>query len=177
MKKTTACFLIAVTSAFGVFSTASADLGLAQLNNAPAVGRAVMSAASAVYANNTDPAVIQQKLIVILNEAAATGNQAAMRYAIAGVMMAGGTAHLEQSITAINNSNLFSQYPELTAKTVGELKLLMGAGSKGGQASGGDKGLGGGNGKDKELGGGGRNVFTWESLTGPGDEDLPATGV
>jgi hypothetical protein len=197
MKKHVAFFAVILVAAFGLLSPAFADLGLAQLaagsQGGPAVGQAVLIAAKAVYANNTDPAVIQQQLIAILNEAVATGNESAIRYAIVAVMMAGGADNLTQSITAINNSDCFSQYPSLTADTAGIVVALMGGGGTGGETGGGmgdgggaNKDLGGG---DRDLGGGNNNLFlqelgldpnnpfTWGSLTGPGDGDLPATGV
>ena len=198
MKKQAACLLVILVAAFGLFSPVFADLGLAQLaagpQGGPAVGQAVLTAAKAVYANNTDPEVIQQQLIAILNEAAATGNESAIRYAIVAVMMAGGADNITQSINAINNSNCFSQYPSLTANTAGIVSALMGGGGGTGGETGGGMGDGGGadkelGGADKDLGGGSNNSFlqelgldpnnpfTWGSLTGPGDGDLPATGV
>jgi hypothetical protein len=208
MKKHTSYFLVVLAVVCGLLvSSAFADLGLSKLaagsQGAPAVGQAVLTAAKAVYANNTDPAVIQQQLIAILNEAVATGNESAIRYAIVAMMLAGGESHREQSITAINNSNAFTQYKSLTAVTVDAVGKLMDVSEK----TGGDKGTGGGDtgkgggekdkgGGDKTLGGGDKtlgggntdafllgmgidpnNPFTWGSLTGPGDNDVPATGV
>jgi hypothetical protein len=189
MKKNTSSFsavLLAVAALLA--SPAFADLGLSQLaatQGAPAVGQAVLTAAQAVYANQTDPAVIGPQLISILNEAAATGNEQAVRYALVAVMMAGGSDHLAQSIDAINNSNAFSQYKSLTATTVASVASLMGGGAGSGAAGGGDDTLGGGT----ELGGGDNNSFllelgldpnnpfTWGSLTGPGAVDLQATPI
>jgi hypothetical protein len=192
--------LVAVTGLF--LSPVFADLGLARLAAGPqgaqAVGQAVLTAAKAVYANNTDPAVIQQQLTDILNEAAATGNEPAVRYAIVAVMMAGGAENLALSKAAIDGSNVFANYPSLTAVTVTAVEALLKAGGgAGGTAGGGDQ-LGGGD--DKEKGGGDQfgggdekrgggnadpfllelgvdpdNPFTWGSLTGGGDNDLPAT--
>jgi hypothetical protein len=193
--------LVAVTGLF--LSPVFADLGLAQLaagpQGAPAVGQAVLTAAKAVYANNTDPAIIQQQLIAILNEAAATGNEPAVRYAIVAVMMAGGGDNLALSKAAIDGSNVFANYPSLTAVTVTAVEALLKAGGGAGDAAGGGDQLGGGDDKEKgggdELGGGDPrslgggndnpfllelgvdpdNPFTWGSLTGGGDNDLPAT--
>lgn len=170
-----------------------ADLGLRQIaaeKGASAVGQAVLAAVRAVYAANTDPAVIQSQLVVILNEAAATGNDQAVRYSIVAVMMAGGSENLGLSKAAINNSAVFTSFETLTAQTVSAAENLMtqagGAtggttgGTSGGSQAGGNGETGGGDrgGQDKTLGGGTPgNPFNWSSLTGPGDNDLPATGV
>lgn len=165
-----------------------ADLGLEQLaaqpQGASAVGQAVLAASKTVYANSADPAVIQPQLIAILNEAAATGNEAAIRYAIVAVILAGEVENLTLSKAAINDSNVFANYPALTAVTVATAEALLkangGAGGEksGGDKSGGDKGggdqqLGGG---DKELGGGDPTWFPfWDSF--PSDNDVPATRI
>lgn len=192
MRKNASQFLVMLLALAGLTTApVFADLGLQQIassQGAPAVGQAVLTAAKAVYANSTDPAVIQQQLIAILNEAVATGNESAIRYAIVAVMMAGGANNLSQSATAINNSNAFSQYPSLTATTVAAVNALMGGGggtegttggggTGGGETGGGDQTLGGGN-HDAFLIGMGLdpdNPFTWGSLTGPGDGEVPAT--
>lgn len=188
-------FFILIAVSGLLLSPVFADPTLAQLAAGPqgaqAVGQAVLAAAKAVYANNTDAAVIQQQLIVILNEAAATENEAAIRYAIVAVMMAGGVEKLSLSKTAINNSNIFGNYPDLTASTVEAVEaLLKAAGGSagtviddkesggGGELGGGDPGsLGGGNGDSFLLGMGvdPNNPFTWGSLTGLGDGDSDAT--
>jgi hypothetical protein len=191
MKKNKFRFSVILAAVCGLLTLpVFADLGLAQLaagpQGGPAVGQAVLAAAKAVYANNTDPALIQQQLIAILNEAAATGNEQAIRYAIVAVMMAGGEGAMSQSIAAINNSNVFARYPSLTAVTVAAVEVLMGGGGTDGQTGGGETGGGGG-----ETGGGTGggsansflaglgldpdNPFTWGSLTGPGDGDVDAT--
>lgn len=203
MKRNSASLFFTLIAVIGLLtSSAFADLGLQALaagpQGAPAVGQAVLTAARAVYANNTDPAVIQQKLISILNEAAATGNAAAVRYAIVAVMMAGGPENLAASKTAINNSNVFANYESLTAVTVAAVEMLMtGGGDRvagggdnmgggGGSLGGGNKELGGGN---KELGGGNddpflkgmgidpNNPFTWGSITGGEVIITPATPI
>jgi hypothetical protein len=188
MKRNSTSLFFALIAVIGlVTSSAFADLGLQALaagpQGAPAVGQAVLTAARAVYANNTDPAVIQQKLISILNEAAATGNAAAVRYAIVAVMMAGGPENLVASKTAINNSNVFANYESLTAVTVAAVEMLMtGGGDKtvgGGDnmmGGGGNKELGGGN---KELGGGTKELI-WERLGVRIDDTIkssPATPI
>jgi uncharacterized membrane protein YgcG len=170
MKRNSASLFYVLIAVIGLLtSSAFADLGLQALvagpQGAPAVGQAVLTAARAVYANNTDPAVIQQQLIAILNEAAATGNAAAVRYAIVAVMMAGGPENLVASKTAINNSNVFANYESLTAVTVAAVEMLMtGGGDK--TVGGGDVGGSGGNslgGGNKELGGGNKELI-WERL-------------
>ena len=183
-----------------------ADLGLAQMATQPqgasAVGHAVLAAAKTIYANNTDPAVIQSLLTPILNEAVATRNELAIRYAIVGVLMAGGAENLTLGKDAVNGSDVFSNYPALTAVTVAAVEALLKAppgggagddksgGDKGGGykgLGGGDKGLGGGDkqlgggdkqlgGGDKELGGGDPTWFRfWDSF--PSDNDVPATRI
>ncbi|NOU36883.1 MAG: hypothetical protein HOO88_08960 [Kiritimatiellaceae bacterium] len=199
MKRNATSLFFALIAVIGLLtSSAFADLGLQALaagsQGAPAVGQAVLTAARAVYANNTDPAVIQQQLIAILNEAAATGNESAIRYAIVAVMMAGGTENLAASKAAINNSNAFASYESLTAVTVAAVEMLMTGGGDGAASGGADMGgsggdsLGGGN---KELGGGSYpidtpttqividpdNPFTWGSLTGGEVISSPATPI
>jgi hypothetical protein len=191
MKKNMSSLFVVLAGVVFMGSLVFADLGLAGIvagsQGAPAVGQAVLAAAKAVYANNTDPAVVEQQLIAILNEAVATGNESAIRYALVAVMMAGGEEHRSQSVSAINNSNAFSQYASLTAITVAAVEKLMGSPEKTGGGDtdgkgGGDQGKGGG---DRTQGGGldrlflmgfdPDNPFTWESLTGPGDNDVDAT--
>ena len=198
-KNTSRLFFVFIAVAGLLASPVFADLGLAQLAAQPqggarAVGQAVLTAAKAVYANSTDPAVIQPQLITILNEAAATGNEPAIRYAIVAVILAGGVENLPLSKAAINDSNVFANYPALTAVTVAAAEALLkasgGAGGEksggdksggdksggdksGGEKSGGDKQLGGG---DKELGGGDPTWFPfWDSF--PTDNDVPATRI
>lgn len=170
------CFLV---------SSAQANLGLQQIvteQGAPAVGQAVLTAARAVYANNTDQAVIQQQLIAILNEASAAGNEQAIRYAIVAVMIAGGVENLELSRGAINNSNVFLNYEALTADAVAATQSLLlnvsGGGTQGGgEQGGGEQGGGYGN---MFPGGGGvdpNNPFTPGGSGNGGDGDLPATRI
>jgi hypothetical protein len=164
MKKNMTRFSAVFTAVFGLmFSTVFADLGLQQVatdQGVSAVGQAVLTAAQAVYENNTDPAVIQQQLIAMINEAVATGNEEAVRYALVAVLMAGGVDNIAQGTTAINNSNAFSQYPVLTAETVSSAQSLMGGGTTGGgdqqgggTTGGGDQQGGGTTGGDKQGGG------------------------
>ena len=157
-------------------SSAWADLGLAQTlsdQGLQAVGAAVKTAAEAIYAGTDDPVEIKSQLIALLNEAEATGDEDAMRYAIVAVMMAGGEENLDLSKEAINNSNLFANHPELTAFTVASTAKLIGggAGSAGGagsgQAGGGEKQQGGG---EKQQGGGEKETL------GGGEEDPTSLG-
>ncbi len=184
MKKNMTHFSAVFMVVFGLmFSTAFADLGLQQIatdQGASAVGQAVLTAAQAVYANNTDPAVIQRQLIVMLNEAVATGNEEAVRYSLVAVMMAGGADNLAQSITAINNSNAFSQYPALTAKTVSSAQSLIGGGTTGGGTTGGGTTGGGTTGGGTTGGGTGSGNDPLDkppSLTGGESDSAPATGI
>lgn len=204
MKKTASCLLYVLVAA-SVFPSAPAfaDLGLKQMvagQGASAVGPAILAAAKTVYANHTDSAVIKLQLIDILNEAAATGDEQAARYAIVAVMMAGGVEHLALSRDAINNSDIFKNYPELTAATVEATEALM----KGKTAGGGEKSEADGGGSEnndgdplsqggadpQSQGGGSGRLFPWEidpnvpfnpnpfSPTAEGgDGDKPATGV
>lgn len=187
--KTIKLRLFSVLIAVAVLMTlpVMADLGLQQISaqGAPAVGQAVLSAAKAVYANNTDPDAIQNQLIAILNEAAATGNEQAIRYAIVAVMLAGGVDHIELSKTAINNSTVFSNYESLTAVTVAAAESLMTAsggtgGTSGGDDMGGGGTGGGGTGGDGQTLGGGsdiENPFNWSTLIGPGALSVSATPI
>ena len=201
-KNTSLIIFVFVVVAELLTSPVFADLGLAQLATQPqgasAVGQAVLSAVKAVYANSTDPAVVQPQLITILNEAAATGNEPAIRYAIVAVLMAGGIENFALGKAAINDSAVFGNYPALTAVTVAAAEALLkasggaggeksggdksGGGDKqlgGGEKSGGDKGGGGDKqfgGGDKELGGGDPTWFPfWDSF--PSDNDVPATRI
>jgi len=187
-KNTSRLFFVLIAIAGLLTSQVFADLGLAQMaaqpQGASAVGQAVLTAAKAIYSNNTDPAVIKDQLITILNEAAATDNAAAIRYAIVAVLLAGGLENLTLSKAAINDSDVFTKYPAWTAATVAAAEALMKASGgavddkNGGDKSGGDKGggdqeLGGG---DKELGGGDPTWFPfWDSF--PSDNDLHATRI
>ncbi len=149
-------------------SPVHADLGLQQTLSSQGVkafGAAVRAAAEAVYAGTDDPTQIQSQLVAILNEAEATGSEAAMRYAIVAVMVGGGEGNLEASIAAINNSNIFANHPNMTALTVTTAEKLIrsGGGAKtdgkkalGGGGQGGD---GGGGASDPTLGGGDPDVF------------------
>jgi len=152
---------------------ARADLELKQIladQGVKAVGLAVKAAAEAVYASTDDPKVIEAGLIAILNEAEATGDMGAMPYAIVGVMMAGGVENLDLSKQAINNSNLFINYPNNTAVTVTNAEKLIRSGGGAAGTGGADKQGGGGAGEkqkadgsggddEKEGGGGGSDEF------------------
>jgi len=188
--------LFLVLAVFGglLVSSVQADLGLQQImasQGASAVGQTVLAAAKAVYAGGvSDPAAVQNQLIAILNEAAATGNEQIIRYAVVAVMIAGGVENLDLSKTAINNSNVFNNYEALTAVTVAATETLLktsggaaGNGEMGG--SGGTSGAGAAGGGDKEQGGGSDRLFhmvvdpdnPFTPGTGGGDGDLPATRI
>jgi hypothetical protein len=187
MKNTFQAFLVLVAVVGFIATPVHADLGLAQIvanKGAPAVGEAVLAAAQTIYAG--DAKLIKSKLIALVDEAVATKNEAAVRYAIVAVMMAGGVSNIELSVAAINDSKAFTDYKTVTAQTVAATKQLMTAG--GGVTGGGsEKKLGGGD--SKQLGGGsgeiyghwnkvkGDDPFTWGSLTGPGSGDRPATPI
>jgi hypothetical protein len=179
-KNVSRLFLVLIAIAGLLASPVFADLGLQQIVNsqgdvAPlAVGQAVRVEAEAIFASNTDPAVIQQKLIAILNEAAATGNEAAVRYAIVAVMAAGGVDNLNASKTAINNSDVFNKYESLTAVTVAATEALLTA--SGGAAEVVGLMQQGGGGEDQRTLGGGNPP---EAPLGAdvNDNDLPATGI
>jgi len=130
-------------------SSASAELGLAQMlanpsQGVPAVEQAVLAAIQAAYAGTTDATALQVKLIAILNEVAATGNESAIRYAIIAVMGLGGVSGIDASKAAIDNSRVAAGYGELVATTVAEAESLMraAAGGGGGGQSGGQSGGG-----------------------------------
>ncbi len=177
----------------GLFvSPAQADLGLAQTlsdEGVQAVGAAVKAAAEAVYAGTDDPEQIQSQLVAILNEVAATGDEGAMRYAIVAVMMVGGVENIDLSKEAINNSDLFTNHPTVTAFTVAAAEKLIlsggGAGELGGEKLGGGEGgaekLGGGEGGGGEdprsLGGGDPDIFDPGADGDIDDDDRHATRV
>ncbi len=151
--------------------SARADLGLSQIfsdQGALAVGQAVLTAAKSIYAEGTTGApkqdAVLDQLIPILNEAAATGNEQAVRYTIVAIMMAGEVKNLELSKTAINNSDIFVKYKTIMAKTVAETEALMNASGGGGSPGVGlkDDGSGGSNeggGDTKNQGGGFSPLF------------------
>ena len=158
-----------------LISTARADLGLQKImadQGALAVGQAVLNAAKAVYAGTQDPAAIQNQLIALMNEAVATGNEQAIRYAIVAVMVAGGFENVALGKAAIDNSNAFSNYEALTALTVASTEALINAAHEsGGSIGGGDREKGGG---DQEQGGGADRLF--HMITDPGNPFGPGTG-
>jgi len=181
MRKSRCVYIL--LAAVGLLSRISfADLGLAQIaseQGAQAVGQAVLAAAQAVYAENTDPDVIRAKLIEILDEAAATGNEQSVRYAVVAVMMAGGTENVGISVAAINASRARNDFPDMVAATVAEARALLTAG--GGDA-GGDAGGWEGGGGPAEIPLIIRHLYNQENLFGPGSpgdkpKDFPATPI
>lgn len=114
----------------GLFSMpqAFAELGLKQIaasQGAVAVGSAVLAAVKAIYAQTTDPAEVQRQLVAVLNEAAATADEGAMRYTMVAVMMAGGAENIGQAEMAIGQSNLSAEYRSLVTEVVSETKTMM----------------------------------------------------
>ena len=182
-------FIPVVTVIFALLiSTARADLGLQQImanQGALAVGQTVLNAAKAVYAGTQDPAAIQNQLIAIMNEAVATGNEQAIRYAIVAVMVAGGFENMALGKAAVDNSNAFSNYETLTALTVASTEALINAAHEsGGSIGGGDREKGGGDrekgGGDREKGGGdeqgGGADRLFHMITDPSNPFAPGTG-
>lgn len=172
MRKITFRLFFALIAATGLLtSPALADLGLKQIaagQGAPAVGQAVLKAVQAVYANNTDLAIIQSQLVSILNEVAATGDENAIRYAIVAVMMGGGVENCELSKSAINVSDVSSNYEALTVATVTETEALLTAEPP--KKDGGQNPPDGGDRKPSDGG-------DFPPPKDSGDKDLPATGV
>jgi len=171
-------FLIIGFLAFPVL----ADLGLAKTlsdQGVRAVGAVVKTAAEAVYAGTDDPEQIQSHLVAILNEAAATGDEAAMRYAIVAVMMVGGAENIDLSKEAITNSELFANHPKLAAETIVAAEKLIrsggGAAELGGEKLGG--GEGGGGEDPRSLGGGDPDIFDPGADGDIDDDDTHATRV
>lgn len=166
MKKKYGSFITVMISALLLSGAAHAALGLKTIlaeQGVKAMGQAVLAAAQEAFASSEDPAVVQSALVAILNEAVATGDENAIRYAIVAVMQACGKDHLDVSKAAINASNAFSDYRDLAAKTVTEAQALLeaggGAGTRGGGTQGGGTQGGGQQGgaeqdQEKQLGGG-----------------------
>jgi len=156
-------------------SPAQADLGLAQTlsdQGVQAVGAAVKAATEAVYAGTDDPEQIQSQLVAILNEAAATGDEGAMRYAIVAVMMVGGAENIDLSKDAITSSELFANHPELAAETIVAAEKLIRSGGGLGEMGGEKLGGGEGGGEDpRSLGGGDPEIGDID------DDDRDATQV
>ncbi len=176
MKKITSHLFLGffLVAGFLVFP-AQAELGLEQIlvdQGVSAVGEAVRTAAEAVFAGTGDPAQIQSQLIALLNEAEATGDEGAMRYAMVAVIVAGGVENLGAGKDAINNSNLFGNHSGLVANTVSAAGALISAGGGGGEEGGGDAGGGEGGGDDPEsLGGGLPHLFDPGTDTRVEDDD------
>ncbi len=150
--------LLAGVAAFPVH----AELGLSGIlaaQDEKAVGLAVKDAVSALYSSGQSHDAIQAGIVEILNEAVATGSEEAVRYALVGVLVAGGAENLDLSKAAIDASNAFTQFPETTASVVASASMLIsGAGgdsqsvATGGGKS--DKTLGGGSAQKTQYGGG-----------------------
>jgi hypothetical protein len=150
--------LLAGVAAFPAY----AELGLSGILSAQdekAVGLAVKDAAKALYSSGQSDESIKAGIVEILNEAVATGSEEAVRYALVGVLVAGGAENLDLSKAAIDDSNAFSQFPDTTASVVASASLLIsGAGGDGQSVAGGggsnEKTLGGGTTQQDQYGGG-----------------------
>lgn len=143
------------TSGLGLAAVLSSQ-GLA------AMGQAVLTAAKAAFESSSDPDAIQAVLTSIMNEANATGNEQAIRYAIVAIMQAGGAEHLEITTAAINASQAASDFSDTTSRTVSEAQALLSAGGGTQQQGSGETGggneqqqAGGSSGDDEQAGGGG----------------------
>jgi len=163
MKRSITRKILAVGLFLGLMGfSVQADLGLMQIlssEGVKAVGVAVKAEAEAIYASTDDVAVIQEKLTGLMNEAVATGDTQAIRYAIIAVMLTGGTENLALSKAAVDDSEAFDKFPDVTALTVSAMeKLLSGttstAGKFAGLESGGEGGAQGGGGGGAQGGGG-----------------------
>lgn len=172
LKKKTMFRLMICIGMFAVLGVSSvqAEIGIQSILSSDgivAVGTAVQSAVEAIYASTDDPAEIQQQLIDILNEAAATGDEQVVRYTIVAVMLAGGPENLDLSKQAIDNSDVFKNFPEVTAFTVSAADSMLAAASQrtagGGAESGGGEKAGG---ASEEEGGGEKTGGTSEEEGG-----------
>jgi hypothetical protein len=111
-------------AAIAVAVSARADLGLKGIIESQNVRAAVpvlQAAAQAAHKSGD----VRNELLAILNEAAQTGNEDAVRYAIVAVMVAGGEGNMDAALAAINASQAFSDFPGLTASTVAETQAIM----------------------------------------------------
>jgi len=171
--------------------TAQADLGLQQIldeQGAKAVGMAVHDAAAALFADDgADAAAVAAQITAMLDEAAATGDEEAIRWALIAAMAAGGAENMGLTKEAIAASKVSSEYSELVESTVAEVEALLGGGGaegEGSEAAGGEEGEGGG----EEAGGGGGGGEKDDTLGGGDpfeflfdleidDHDVPATPV
>ena len=153
-------------------SSLAEELGLSQQLSSEgvvAVGQTVKSAVENLFSSTEDAESIQSQITAIMDEAAATGNAEAVRYAIVGAMDAAGPDNLELVIAAINSSKAFTDFKDITAFTVNASKEMILANAGGGQGDqGGDKELGG----DKEQGGQGDQQTNMEQGGGDGDNPL-----
>ena len=173
MKKS---MIISSVLLFGM--SAFAQLGLQNIlttQGVQAMGNAVSEAAQNALASGAEPAAIQAQLIAILNEAAATGDELATRYAIVAVMMAGGERNMNFTTRTVQQSNAVAQYPEMVAKVIADMNAFAGGGD------GDEYALGGGE-KDNYTSGGNSpeiflDVFLDGTVPDAGDviQDIPVT--
>lgn len=163
-----------------------ADMGLQQILSSEgnrAVGLAVKAAAEDIFSSDENAEVIQAKLVAILNEAVATENEQTVRYVIVAIMMAGGVDNLELSKRAVDDSQAFDVFPEMTARTVSKMIWLLSgykdiesggdeqSGGGGGGESGGEMDLGGGLPREFDIYHGIDDLFNPEI----DDQDMEAT--
>ncbi|MFA5689485.1 MAG: hypothetical protein WC959_10125 [Kiritimatiellales bacterium] len=140
------------------------QLGLQTILNdqgVAAVGQAVQAAAEQAFASGAEPADIQAQLIAILDEAAATGDENAVNYAIVGVMYAGGPQNLEFTTAVVEQSRAAAQYPEITRNAIAGMVLYFSKDA--------DVYVSGGRDPSQEIG-----LFSRDNKMGD-DGDVPAT--
>ena len=189
MKKNDWKIKIFVVTLIGLFMfSAQAELGLGEVfesQGTTAVGEVVKAAAEAAYAESDDPAEIQGRLVEILNEAAATGDEGVMTYAIVAVMMAGGSDNLAIGQAAVAASNIGEGHSALASATMASAVGLIGGGSEG-DPQGGEIGDTGETGETGGTGGTGGTSDSSDPFNpnpfdpggfDDGDGDIPATRV
>lgn len=115
----------------GVAAPVQAELGLSGIlageGGVKNVGLAVKNAVAALYSSGAGDTEIQDGLVNILNEAVATGNKEAVRYTVVAVLLAGGQDNLALGKAAVDQSNTFEQFPQITALTVSSVTSLLSA--------------------------------------------------
>ncbi|QHI70291.1 hypothetical protein [Tichowtungia aerotolerans] len=171
-------------------SSVRAELGLQSIlssDGVTAVGKTVKSAVESIYSSVNNPSEIKSQIVDILNEAVATGDEGAIRYTIVAVMMAGGKENLDLSKSAVDDSDAFKNFPEVTAFTVSAAESMLSGSSEAEKTTKSDESSGGQNltGSSEEEGGGvpveelgggdGLSLFDDGSDADIKDKDRPAT--
>lgn len=180
MKRSIACLtLVSCLFAGMMVLPVQAELGLQQ-ENPKAAGAAVKSAVEAIHNSSDDATSKHAQIVAILNEAAATGDEAVIRYALVAVLLAGGEENMDLSEAAVNNSNIASDYPELVSQIIPLAKSLIVSGANATpideDAGGGDDAGGGGDsGGGDDLGGGSDFDFIFSEYGRIMDQDSEAT--